>query len=325
MAQLQFFTTSFLSVLIGALPFIVVAVFASAFLEVFVSRETLVRWIPKNPVLGALLAPLAGAVIPMCECGNVPVVRRLILKGAPLPAALSFMLANPILNPLVILSTSLAFPFAPHMVWWRIGLGYVIAVIAAVTVGVLVRRPEIIMVRPAAGGSDTACACGYEHAEDGGHGCGHDHAGHDHAGHDHAREPLSRKIYRMFSHASDEFFSVGRYFILGAFVAGLAQSLISRPVLESVGRGPIVSVLVMVVFAYVICICSEADAFVAATFASTFSPGALLAFMVFGPMADLKNTLMQLSVFRRRFVVTFNLMLAALNLAAGILVNLYLL
>lgn len=314
---LQFFATSFLSVLIGALPFIVVAVFASAFLEVFVSREALARWLPRNPVLGALVAPLIGMVIPMCECGIVPVARRLITKGAPLPVATAFMLANPILNPLVFLSTKLAFPNAPHMVWWRMGLGYAVAVLTALAVAVVARRPGAAYLLatpsgpvaffdgaplPIAGGSDDGpCDCG----------------------HHHGRQTGAEKVRALFEHATDEFFSVGRYFIIGALLAALAQAFISRTLLESVGRGPLFSVLTMMVFAYLLSICSEADAFVAATFASTFAPGALLAFLVFGPMSDVKNTMMMLSVFRRRFVAGLNALLVALSLTAGYLVNLY--
>lgn len=317
----RFFATSFLSVLIGALPFIVVAVLASAFLEVFVSREALARWIPRNPVLGVLLAPLAGMLIPMCECGIVPVARRLLVKGAPLPAAIAFMLANPILNPLVFLSTRLAFPTAPHMVWWRMGLGYAVAVLAALGVALLARRPGRAYLRdapaapvawydgaplPIAGGSGAGDGCD----------CGH--------GHDHGGQGLRQKVYHLLEHAGDEFFSVGRFFITGAFLAALAQAFIGRSLLEAVGRGPVFSVLTMIAFAYVISICSEADAFVAATFASTFAPGALLAFLVFGPMSDIKNTMMMLSVFQRRFVVGLNIALAVLCFTAGYLANLYL-
>lgn len=315
----QFFATSFLSVLIGALPFLVVAVFASAFLEVFVSREALARWIPRHPVLGVLVAPLAGMLIPMCECGIVPVARRLVLKGAPLPVATAFMLANPILNPLVILSTRLAFPTAPHMVWWRLGLGYGVAVLAALAVAALARRPGTAYLigaparlrdglpLPVTGGSgpEPACGCGDEH----------------HHGHAPAAAPLGARLRLLIEHAGDEFFTVGRYFIAGAFLAALAQAFIGRNVLEALGRGPLLSVVVMMAFAYLLSICSEADAFVAATFASTFSPGALLAFLVFGPMTDVKNTLMMLSVFRRRFVVGLNAALVVLCLTAGYLIN----
>jgi uncharacterized membrane protein YraQ (UPF0718 family) len=105
-------TTSFFSVLVGALPFIVIAAFASAALEVFVDKDTIARLVPKNGIVGVLLAPFLGLFIPMCECGIVPVARRMVQKQVPASAAITFMLANPILNPLAIYATYLAFPFA---------------------------------------------------------------------------------------------------------------------------------------------------------------------------------------------------------------------
>jgi len=135
-------TTSFFSVMIGAMPFIVIASLASAILEVFVSKDRIARLIPRNGFLGVLLAPLLGAVIPMCECGIVPVARRMIQKGVPGAAAITFMLSNPILNPLAVYATYLAFPFAPQMVWWRIGMSYVIAVLIGFAIHYGVKRPQ---------------------------------------------------------------------------------------------------------------------------------------------------------------------------------------
>jgi uncharacterized membrane protein YraQ (UPF0718 family) len=322
--QLQFFVTSLLSVLIGALPFLVVAVLASAFLETFVSRERLARLVPKNPVVGVLLAPLLGLLIPMCECGIIPVARRLMLKGVPLPVAVAFMLANPILNPLVILSTHLAFPNMPGMVWWRIGLGYGVAVGAALLISLWVRNAgSDVLLPPGGRGRLPAMAGGQDDAASGqddaacAHaacGCGHDHA-HDHP----QRQPLGERLHHLLVHAGDEFFTVGRYFVLGAVLAGLVQTFLQRSTLEAIGQGPVLSVLGLMGLAYLLSICSEADAFVAASFASTFTPAALLAFLVFGPMSDVKNTLMMLSVFNRRFVLALNLVLAGLvMLGAGL-------
>lgn len=284
--------TSFLSVLVGALPFMVIAAFASAVLEVYVSKDAIARLVPKTGIGGVLLAPLLGLIVPMCECGIVPVARRMIQKGVPAPAAVTFMLANPILNPLTIYSTYLAFPYARQMVWLRLLLGY----IAAVLIGLWISfRPGMQILRDAQH-HGAACECGHDHR--------HDH-----------QTPLQR-FQACLDHAGAEFFDVTKYFIIGAGLAALAQALIDRSLLEALGRGPVTSVLVMIAFAFVICICSEADAFVAATFASTFTPGALLAFLVAGPMTDMKNTLMMTSSFRRSFVWSLN---AAIFLITGLL------
>lgn len=298
--------TSFFSVLVGALPFMVIAAFASAILEVFVSKDAIARLVPRNGLLGVLLAPLVGLVVPMCECGIVPVARRMMQKGVPASAAVTFMLANPILNPLSIYSTYLAFPGSPTMVWWRIGLAYVVAVAIGLVMhkGLGWTNAEQILHEsftvPVAATAEGAADCE----------CGHDH---DHAhGHHRHEVPLGQKIRACLDHAASEFFDVSKYFIVGSLLAAISQALISRQLLEGIGGGAVMSVLVMLAFAFVICICSEADAFVAAAFASTFTPGALLAFLVAGPMTDLKNTMMMSAAFRKRFVIWVNVMIMGL-------------
>ncbi|MFZ5824912.1 MAG: permease [Bacillota bacterium] len=303
-------TTSFFSVLVGALPFMVIAAFASAILEVFVSKDAIARLVPKNRLLGVLLAPVLGLVVPMCECGIVPVARRMVQKGVPAGAAITFMLANPILNPLSLYSTYLAFPFAREMIFWRAGLAYLVSVIIGFMIVVGLRRGSDFAILhtdhevAATAEGVHACDCGHEHGE-----------------HHHHNQPFGEKVQAVLDHAASEFFDVSKYFIIGAALAAISQALISREMLEAVGQGPVISVLVMLTFAFLICICSEADAFVAAAFASTFTPGALLAFLVAGPMTDIKNTLMMSSAFKRRFVLFLNVSILTLTALATILLN----
>ncbi len=299
-------TTSFFSVMIGAMPFIVIASLASAILEVFVSKDRIARLIPRNGFLGVLLAPLLGAIIPMCECGIVPVARRMIQKGVPGAAAITFMLSNPILNPLSVYATYLAFPFAPQMVWWRVGMSYVIAVIIGFVIHYGIKRPQTRQILldkhlQIAGGATNAPEVTHLHGN-----------------------TLGERIQACLEHAASEFFDVLKYFMIGAGIAAVSQAMISRSFLEAIGGGMVLSVLVMVGFAFVICICSEADAFVAATFASTFTPGALLAFLVAGPMTDIKNTMIMSNQFRRPFVIGLNVMILSLTALFGIGINLWL-
>ncbi|MFZ5814812.1 MAG: permease [Bacillota bacterium] len=302
-------TTSFFSVLVGALPFMVIAAFASAVLEVFVSKDAIVRLVPRGSVLGVLLAPLLGLVVPMCECGIIPVARRMIQKGVPAGAAITFMLSNPILNPLSLYSTYLAFPFAREMLLWRAGIAYVVSVIIGLLIYYGIRRGSDYSVlhadhEVAVTAEGAACDCGHDHHE-----------------HQHAAQPLGEKLQAVLDHAAAEFFDVAKYFIIGAGLAAISQALISREMLEAVGQGPVISVIVMIAFAFLLCICSEADAFVAAAFASTFTPGALLAFLVAGPMTDLKNTLMMYSAFQRRFVLFLNVTIITLTAVLTIILN----
>ena len=304
--------TSFFSVLVGALPFMVIAAFASAALEVFVSRDAIARLVPKNGLLGVLLAPVLGLVIPMCECGIVPVARRMVQKGVPASAAVTFMLANPILNPLSLYSTYLAFPsYLKEMVLVRAGVGYLVAVAVGLLMHLGFRGGKGAEVLHPAYDPEVAVTA------EGGHACD---CGHDHGHQDHSRT-FGQKFQAMLDHASSEFFDVTKYFIMGAGLAAISQALIDRPMLEALGGGRIASVLVMIAFTYVICICSEADAFVAATFASTFTPGALLGFLVVGPMTDIKNTMMMLSSFRRPFVIFLNVVIIGLTALLAIGLN----
>jgi uncharacterized membrane protein YraQ (UPF0718 family) len=295
--------TSFFSVLVGALPFLVVAAFASAALEVFVSSDQIARWIPRNGILGVLLVPVFGLLIPMCDCGIVPVARRMVQKGVPGATAIAFMLSNPILNPLSIYSTYLAFPFARQMVWWRIGLGYTVSVV----IGLLIHI-GLLTVSTTALDDRAARESGHEHSHD----------------HTHVDQTLGQRLQEFLNHATSELFSVLKYFVIGAGIASFAQQVINRPMLELLGSGRVMSVLVMMVFAYLVSTCSEADAFVAATFASTFTPGALLAFLVAGPMTDMKNTIMMLDGFKKRTVVEINLAIFGLVAVSTICLNFWL-
>jgi uncharacterized membrane protein YraQ (UPF0718 family) len=310
--------TSFFSVLVGALPFMVIAAFASATLEVFVSRDTIARMIPKNPILGILVAPVIGLAIPMCECGIVPVARRMIQKGIPGAAAITFMLANPIINPLSIYSTYLAFSnlnMPINMVWWRIGLGYFVAIAIGILMQTQLKRSQNDLILHES--YSVPAAATMEGAQVDTCGCGDEHHAHDH----HHAATGGEKVQDWLHHAATEFFDVAKYFIIGSGLAAISQALINRDTLAAIGGGMIVSVLVMMAFAYLVSICSEADAFVAAGYASTFMPGGLLAFLVAGPMTDVKNTMMMLSAFRRPFVIFLNIAIFGLVGLSAIALN----
>ncbi|WP_126427707.1 permease [Brevibacillus marinus] len=272
--------TIFLSILLEAIPFVLMGVFFSALIQTFVKEETVRKWTPKDPLLAIPFATALGFLFPVCECATVPVIRRLIHKGMPVYVGIVFLLAGPVVNPVVLTSTYVAFQRQPEMVIYR---GAFAAVIAAVT-GLLVwlflcRREQSVLRRhrPAPASA------------------GHDHAQHHH----HAGDKLSATLY----HAVDEFFEMGKYLLFGALVSAVVQVFVARDALAAIGQNPFSANLVMMGLAYVFSLCSEADAFIAASFGSVFPAQALLSFLLFGPMIDLKNTLLMLTVFRLRFVV----------------------
>ncbi|MFD0616113.1 permease [Paenibacillus sp. GCM10027629] len=292
--HLQSFKTLFISILLEAIPFILLGVLLSALIQSFVSEQMIRRWTPSNPVLGILFACLLGIVFPMCECGMIPVVRRLISKGMPVYIGVVFILTGPIINPIVFAATFMAFRNHPAMAYSRMGLAFVVAAI----IGALLYR----FVKDSPLRNNRSQLYGHDSGE------GHQHE-HEHQG----------KLTTFLVHASDEFFEMGKYLVLGSLLTALIQTFIQRETLVDLGQGPLTSHLFMMGFAYVLSICSTSDAFVASSFQATFTSSSLLTFLVFGPMLDFKSTLMLLSVFKTKFVIILSLLVAITVLAGGLL------
>jgi len=302
---LERFAVTTLSILVEALPFLLLGSLVSAVIHLYVSEELIARLIPKSRVIGALAASLMGFVFPLCECGIVPVVRGLMKKGAPLHVGITFMLAVPMVNPLVLASTWLAFIQFPQMVLFRGILGLAAAVTIGLVLSFLADRrlldPDVLLsamasrVLPASGG--------------------HHHDGPADGG------PIAQ-LKAILPHAAEDFFEVGRYFFLGVILSSMIQVLLPDESLRSIGHSVLLSVVVMIGAAYVLSVCSEADAFIARAFMSQFSTGALVAFLIFGPMMDLKNTLMLSTAFRGRFILLLIGAVALVSAIIGIGVNL---
>jgi uncharacterized protein len=267
--------TIFLSILIEALPFVLIGVLIAGMIQIFVTEEHIQRWIPKNKILAVIMSCLVGAIFPACECGIVPIVRRLVSKGVPLHAAMGFMLTGPLINPIVIVSTYMAFGNDIKIAGLRMGLGFLIAIIVALVVSFLFKGNQL----------KTSISMGATHS--------HVHIN---------KGSFTNRFWSMLTHSIDEFFDMAKYLVMGAFLAALVQTYMPAKTLLETGNGPVASLLVMMGLAYVLSLCSEADAFIGASFSSIFPTSSILGFLIFGPMIDLKNTLMMLSVFRLKFV-----------------------
>ena len=281
----------FISIVLEALPFMLVGALAGGFIEVFVSQETITRFLPERRLITSFIAAGLGIVFPVCECAIVPVVRRLLHKGLPLGAAVAFLLGGPIVNPIVAASTAVAYSF-----WWpvvieRLVFGYIIAVTAGLLMDLFFTQKEALRTT-------------IEH--DGYHGCTHhpDAVGCDHVHPYENSMPVAKRIRVALRHAADDFIDITRFLVIGAFIAGVLQTLVARQAFTPVIGNPAASVLLMMILAFLLSLCSEADAFVAASFRSTLMPvSAQLAFMVLGPMLDIKLLLMYVRVFRKRFII----------------------
>jgi uncharacterized protein len=294
--RLQTFVTIFLSIFIEAAPFLLAGSVVSGFIDVFINRDTLYRFVPGNSVLAAFAGAGMGLVFPVCECGVVPVTRKLYQKGLPTSMGIAFLLAAPVINPIVIASTYAAFGWGPILIG-RIGLTFLIASL----IGLLFyfAPPEEVLRAEA--------------TEGGGH--HHDHP-HEHP------EAGKRTLWDALATAGDDFLDMSRYLIVGSMLAAGMQTLVPQPVLLALGGGAISSILAMMLLAFVLSICSTVDAFLALAFANTFTPASILAFLVFGPMVDIKSALMFLSVFKRRTVLYLILLPLLVTLFIAVYLNL---
>lgn len=320
------FFTVFTSILLEAFPFILLGTLISSILHLYVRPSTIARVLPKSKLTGLLVAAVAGFAFPICECANVPVTRRLIEKQLPVHIAITFLLSVAIVNPVVLLSTWIAFGGKLVIVLLRAGLGMLIAISIGwiISLDPAMQRP---LRRPAEKEAESAC-CDHEHepAMEAGCDCGHQHEHAEtchessHPGHG-SLQRLAGSIRSVLSHTGSELYMVGRFMIMGAAIAALMQTVLPRAPLISIGTQPILSVLVLMILAYLLSLCSEADAFIGATFASFFSPGAIIAFLVFGPMVDVKNTLMMLDAFKPGFTWRIITLVSLMVLLAGLAIN----
>ncbi len=279
------FALVFLSIVLEALPFMLIGSCVGGLIEVFISRERLTSFLPKRTWAVTCTAAAMGLVFPVCECAVVPVVRRLARKGLPLSAAVAYLLGGPIVNPIVGASTLLAYKFDWLVVIARLGAGYLIAV----SVGLLMGR--IFAHRQALLDSGTHTH-GHETC-----GCGHDHEAHGH------RTGISGRLMAAIRHASDDFLAVAHYLVIGAAIAALAQTVLERRAVLDFAALPVLPSLAMMLLAILLNLCSEADAFIAASFRGLLPLPAQLAFMLIGPMFDLKLLLMYRTLFTRRAIV----------------------
>lgn len=265
--RLQTWTTVFVSVMVQAVPFLVFGVVLSAVIAVFVPRSFWARALPRHPALAVPVASAAGVVLPGCECGSVPIAGSLIRRGVTPAAALAFLLAAPAINPIVLTATAVAFPDDPEMV---LGRG-VASLVVAMVMGWLWLR---------LGRADWIRLPRRPELDDGSRG---------------------RAFWAAVRH---DVTHAGGFLVIGAAAAATINVVVPERWLQTLADEPVLSVLALAVLAVLLSLCSEADAFVAASL-SQFSLTSRLVFLVVGPMVDLKLIAMQAGVFGRRFALRF--------------------
>lgn len=258
------------------------ALFSSAF-EIFVPQAWIDRLKPQKTYKGVLMGVSMGLILPTCECGVVPIVKKLLQKGFPGYMVFSYLLSAPVVNPIVMISTYIAFRYSYWMLMGRLGIVIAVAVVVGILFsryrdGFLLDKPDEHTHHADSHGSHGSCCtqtC-----------C-------------HSDDQKESKMFLLFNHTSKEFIDMCMYLIIGAFCAGAFKTFVPREIISLYESNLVLSILMMMILAVVLSVCSEADSFVAASFTS-FSSASHLAFVTLGPMVDIKLIIMYLAVFKRK-------------------------
>lgn len=324
--------TLFLSLLVEAFPFLILGVLVSGILLLFVDERKLIAIMPRHPLLGALAGSLMGFLFPVCECGNVPVARRLLSQGVSAPVAIGLLLAAPTINPVVIWATWTAFRDQPEIVVLRVVFSLIIATTVAWTFGAQENlqpylQPAIaarIPRQPQKSLSDTSplLASGTFLLDQPGAPLRLDAAELQAVLVATPSKPWQDRLYLLMENTVQELRELGGVLVLGSLLAAVIQVAVPREVILNLGQGPVTSILAMMGLGGVISICSTVDSFFALSFASTFTSGSLLAFLVFGPMFDLKSLGLLLTIFRPRAIIYMTILVGQLTFLLTLFINL---
>lgn len=315
MSQLQNAFTLFLSLLVEAMPFLLLGVILSSILLIFVDERRLVALMPQNAVLGAFVGGCIGFLFPVCECGNVPVARRLLVQGMPNAVAVSFLLAAPTINPIVIWSTWVAFRDQPEIVFYRVIFSLFIATVIGIIFSIQ-KDPRPILQTSLAKSLNWQPQTPEKESiplllQSGSFLIGN-------SGQTLRLDesfaatavllavqaiPMKRRWLTFLENVVMELRELGGVLILGSAIAAGLQVFVPREFVLNLGQDPITSILAMMLLAVIVSICSTVDSFFALSFASSFTSSSLLAFLVFGPMIDLKGIGLMLSIFKPRMLI----------------------
>lgn len=265
--SIQTWSTTFVAISLQAMPFLVGGTLLSAAVAVLLPASFFQKVVPKNPALAVPVAACGAIALPGCECASVPVSNSLMKRGVAPAAALTFLLAAPAINPVVLVSTAVAFSGQPEFVLAR----FVASALVAVGMGwfwLALRRPELLRLPP-------------------------------------VHEPeKGNRLEQFRASAVHDMLHAGGYLIIGAMIAATLKVYVPLHIMQEITDRPWLAVLFMATLAVLVALCSEADAFVAASFRS-MGTTAQLVFMVVGPAVDVKLVAMQAGTFGRKFAAIF--------------------
>ncbi|QUB37601.1 permease [TM7 phylum sp. oral taxon 349] len=289
LTPLQDFLTFLISIVVEALPFVVLGIIISVAVQVWLPEGWLLRRLPKRRWVRQVTISLLGVFVPVCECGNVPLARGLLVQGLSASESLVFLLAAPVLNPVTIITTQQAFANDPVVLAGRMAGGFVIANVVG---WVFMRRRRDELLQP-----DFIKTCQISR---------------------HIHERRWARSLELFRHEASHILPA---LLFGAAAAALVQVAVPREILLTLGSNPAWSIAAMLVLAFVISICSNVDAFFALAFRDTFTAGSLVSFLVFGPMIDIKLLSLMRTTYQPKVLMQVSLSVLLMAAAIGLGVN----
>ncbi len=290
--RVQDLLTLSISVIIESLPFVILGIVLSILVQVWVPDRWIMRILPRNAFLRRAMISFLGIFLPVCECGNVPLARGLIVKGFTVSESMTFLLAAPIVNPITILTTGQAFGFDSWIFAARLVGGFVIANVIGWLFSKHPDQDSLLTDRFAA-----ECRLPDPHEHD---------------------QTRWQKSVELFTRESGVIMPA---LFIGSLIAGLVQVAVPRSLLLSLGSNPLWSILAMMALAFVISVCSNVDSFFILPFASTFMPGSIAVFLVFGPIIDIKMLALMRTTFRAKVLVQLTVIVGLLSALIGLVVN----
>ena len=294
--RLQDGLTLSISVLIESMPFVILGVLLSIVVQVWVPPGAIERWMPRRAWARRMALSLLGMFVPVCECGNVPFARGLMMRGFTVPETLTFLIAAPIVSPIVIITTHQAFGFDDGILIARLVGGFAVANL----IGWLYSKhpdPDALVTER------FAASCELANDPDATRGL------------DRGRRSLAQFVVELRA--------VMPALIIGSALAGAVQVLVPRSALLAIGSNPALSIVAMIALAMIVSICSNVDSFFALSFASTFTPGSIAAFLLVGPLVDVKMLALLRTTFRTKVLVGLVVIVVLFAVAVGSVVNLF--
>ena len=297
----------FTTIMLEAIPFLLLGALISAIIEEFVSEERISKMIPKNRVLGSLVGIFLGLFIPACDCAVIPIAMRLKKKKVPTNVIVSFMLASPIISPVVLLSTFFAFGETEKMLLFGLEMPKlfvyrtIFGILVALVVGIIldiVCKDSVLKEEESVANHEHYHHHHHEHI----HTCNHHHEGCSCSAYEKETGPIGR-VKNIINIMYGDFMGIISYMAVGAILAATMQILLPISNIGGIVQNKYISTFIMMLLAFALSLCSTSDAFIARTFMNSLSKNSILAFILLGPMIDIKNTIVLNKSFNKKFVI----------------------